>query len=531
MSPRLIAGMLALAASATSVFAVVTVPITGNNQGVTFAQLSFDYSVTNPNNNKPTSTARVNLDLGAFNNALGQNFAAAYLNVVDDTGNWVVQNMPVSNGGLTGNATSLTLGNVNAAVNSFDARIAVSDEPLRVAPNPAKKTFTVGQTTQNAQGNFQAPAAPANGLDPKPAAPAAGLVTFVAGGKNDVKKSGLFPNVQAADNQCGPAAVANALTYMSLKGLKGEYTNVAGRGALRGTVQLVNDPATGNTVSDIPPLRNTPVYIPPDPRAPLPPPFPPPAINLPTHVADTSYTQALFNTGLVTPPGATYVSNELAGNSVVGRLDLFARRVSDNRPRFYYRVDEYDNSPIVDGNQGTSPQQQLNALMKYVSLDADASKQAVVTYQYSSTFGQLLTDPNVAGVNAPIDKSDVDGGGKSSVTFSFILDALQRGDAIVLGRTGHATNVVAAGYTLDQPWVVMQSDLLQTPDDPNDALIGFGNGLEFSYLSLDDNKDFKLLNVSGTPIVQDVIVISIPEPTALSLAVIPAVFMRRRSRR
>lgn len=508
-------------------------PITGNNQGVTFVQTSFNYSTSSADNARPTTTGMVSVNLASLNAALNTNFTSGYLNVADGAGGWLVQNLPVKTADLGVDATVLSLGNVNGAVNTLSAKITFSADPLRAAPTVDAKDFGVGQTTVNAQGQSNNPAQPSN-LNPKPASPAVGAVTFPAtGGKVQASYVPTMPNVQAADNQCGTAAVANALSYMGTRGLSGTYVNVPGRGSILGTVALVNDPVPaggGPTVSDIPVLRDTPVYQAPDSRAGVDPvtmmPF-----QLPTAPASGVQVPAgMNNVSFATPPTAQYLASEKAGASLVGQLDLFAGRVSDNRPKFFYRAFESPGAPIVDGNQGTSPQQQLAAAERYIAQDATATKQIQITYQVDTDYTSLV-DPNVAGIT-PADKSAADGSGGTNVTFDFILQALADRKAVVLGRDGHATDVVAAGYTLDQPWIVMQSDFDQTPNDSLDNTVGFGNGLEFSYVLIAANGDLSLPGVEGAPRIHDVIAFSIPEPGILGVALLcGGLALARRARR
>jgi hypothetical protein len=448
-----------------------------------------------------------------------------------------VQNLPVKQGGIPSNATALSLGAaaMGNAINNVDLKAVVSDSPQANAPAVAQKNFNVSSSVYNAQGNFRAPA-PAPGQappaqNPNPNAPPVGAVTFAGNGTTSLQSETGVPNVNAADNQCGPMAVANGLKYLAGKGLSGTYNNIAGRGALMSTVELMNDPVAMNTVSDIPNLRNRPVYQAPDPRAAAAPPPENPLPQVPANVAKVPFA-GNPNTGIPTPPTAMYVSNEgnvPAAGTLVGDLDLLAQRVSDNRPRFFYKAGSQNS--LVDGNLGTSPQQQLFAAVKYLSNDATAKTQATVTFQYASQTFVAMADPGVAGITAT-DKSFDDGTNKY-VTFDYIFQNVQKGNMVVLGRTGHATNVVAAGYTLDRPWIVMQSDFDQTPSDALDNTIGFGSGLEFSYLTrADPMSDYVLPNVEGQPIIQDVIVIAVPEPIGFALlAPLSFAILRRRSRR
>jgi PEP-CTERM motif len=155
---------------------------------------------------------------------------SGYLNVLDASGNWVVQNLPVgllpqgvdSNGTIT-NRLNLPSGTVNGSSETLTANMSAtplatfnssiaslnSDTPSTL--NVADTTLAIGGTGTNDN---------EDGVS-KPA----GTVSFNVGGLTSLTLQTNHPNVEAGINQCAPAAVANSLAWL---GLTDDLENIPG---------------------------------------------------------------------------------------------------------------------------------------------------------------------------------------------------------------------------------------------------------------------------------------------------------------
>jgi hypothetical protein len=151
--------------------------------------------------------------------------SSGFINVVTEEG-WVTQNLPVLPGyPYPSVSTTLTLGSAfgGGIVSSLEAGVCYSDEPVAEAPQVTRDVFGVGSVLF-ANGGFVEPAV--NAPPPPPVA----AVGF--------QFPGLFfsfavqpghSNVQAAFNQCGPAAAANGLDWLrAIHGTAVPHQNVLG---------------------------------------------------------------------------------------------------------------------------------------------------------------------------------------------------------------------------------------------------------------------------------------------------------------
>ncbi|HVZ94827.1 MAG TPA: hypothetical protein VG797_09990 [Phycisphaerales bacterium] len=188
-----------LAAQAVSALTIVA------GQGVSFKQVDFTFAGGGAAANTPYGLVVV--DYAQLQAATG--ITSGYLNVVTSTG-WRVFNLPIRP--ETGSGTSMffdlppSTGDVVAIV----ADAQVSDVPWISPELQTPSTFPVGNVPINAAG-----------MSAPPASPPIGWVcgTGAQHGFNlnhatfPVPRNG-FPNVQAAGNQCGPAALANSLQWL-----------------------------------------------------------------------------------------------------------------------------------------------------------------------------------------------------------------------------------------------------------------------------------------------------------------------------
>jgi hypothetical protein len=238
--------------------------------GVSFSQVN--YSFPGASGNGPSETGEIDVDLSALAAATG--IASGFINVTTASG-WVTQNLPViadPNFNYPSISTTFDLGagTAGTTVTSLVACVNYTPSPSPIAPSGPTSAFLVGTSNYNAEGQGYAVSA-------APPPPPPGQII------PNIRRLPLFqfvgqpnhPNVQAANNQCGPAAAANSLTWLATqKGLAVPDPNNPGRG----------DPATGN----------------------------------------------VFGIQFNAPPNNT-ISTEVAGPSLVGILDLDMMRQSTSR--------------------------------------------------------------------------------------------------------------------------------------------------------------------------------------------------------
>jgi hypothetical protein len=230
-------------------------PIT-EGEGVSFLQDQFQFD------GQPTDTSgtgTVVVDPATLLSAT--QMSSGYLNIQDSSG-WVVQNLPVDS--AVGPITSqLNLGTPDGSDDTgagLTFSVDISTNPVTSFSPTAATHFSLGTNTYDEEGE--------GAIAGNPGPPAANAITFLSGGLINLTLQPGHPNVQTADNQCGPAALANELAFLKASyGLNIPDPNIAGRG----------DPGTGN---------------------------------------------------LFVPSGA---GMETAGNSLVGRLDLSIGRNSTSR--------------------------------------------------------------------------------------------------------------------------------------------------------------------------------------------------------
>jgi len=208
---------IALATALTTGSALYAGAFTLNSSDSTLAQL--DFSGAYGSGDSLNGELMVNSSAGS-----------GYLNVLDASGNWVVQNLPVgilpqgvdSNGTITdrlnlpggtvnGSNETLTANLSAGPIVNFNTSIAGSDGDTASTLSVADTTLAIGGTGSNDN---------EDGVS-KPA----GTVSFNAGGLTSLTIQTNHPNVSAGVNQCAPAAVANSLTWL---GLNDDLENIPG---------------------------------------------------------------------------------------------------------------------------------------------------------------------------------------------------------------------------------------------------------------------------------------------------------------
>jgi len=189
-------------------------------QGVSFAQVDFTWPGATTLN---SSTGQVNVDIATLQTLTG--LSSGFINVSTGLG-WVVQNLPVLSGfSYPSVSTKFQLGTSSSIdITSLDAFVSFSSTPLTSAPTGPPATFPVGDTRFNGQGKESR----VTGGPPIPPPPAIAGFAGAAVGRDCPQEN--HPNVQTANNQCGPAAVANSLQWLedTYPGIVVPHDNVLG---------------------------------------------------------------------------------------------------------------------------------------------------------------------------------------------------------------------------------------------------------------------------------------------------------------
>ena len=193
---------------------------------------------------------------------------------------------------------------------------------------------------------------------------------------------------------------------------------------------------------------------------------------------------------------------EVVGQSLVGILEKNMNRPSTSR---------------ASGNT-TLGQQQNDGLEKYLGSVGDQTKAEIHTQgNIISTTNSGMTNTDLSGLN-------------STVTSDVIYNELLADASVKMGFTGHAVDVIATGSVLGVPWVIYQSDLVQTDVDSFDTQLnsylpyGIGSSLSvpvFSWLKETAGVSPTLVNESGGATVFNMIAVrAVPEPATVTLALI-----------
>lgn len=186
------AGLLlgVLAALPTMVWADTVI---SPGMGVDFEQV--DYSFPGATGDGPSGTGQVDLNISQLGGSTGM--SSGYVNITTASG-WVTQNLPVFSGfAYPALSTTFNLGSVGGGVvTNLNALVTYTSAPLTSAPVGTLSSFGVGATEYNAEGQG-APVVAA------PAPPPVNAVSFLGGLIQFVGQAN-HPNVQAANNQCGP---------------------------------------------------------------------------------------------------------------------------------------------------------------------------------------------------------------------------------------------------------------------------------------------------------------------------------------
>ncbi len=195
------------AAAADNTAPIPLLPIVAQvlpGQGVTFHQVTYNWDVS-PDPNSPVG--EIEVDNAALAASTGQ--SSGFINVGTSLG-WVVQNLPVVGGDPDPNiVTKFEISTTDGtAVTSLPADVEYSTAPVSSFSPGSMPAYPVDSTTYNGSGKGSTPASGPQ-TPPPP-----GAVVFGGGPALTICYQGAHSNVEAADNQCGPAAVANSLDWL-----------------------------------------------------------------------------------------------------------------------------------------------------------------------------------------------------------------------------------------------------------------------------------------------------------------------------
>jgi len=374
--------------------------------------------------------------------------SSGYVNVVDGSGNWLVQNMPVLPYSVTGSDSlgmpyDITGDSDGTQASSENLRVVLSTTPQFSAPAGTTSSFTVSQAGEDAGGVSPADTADGPGDDQNlyedPGAP--GVVSFSSNGVFGITYETGHQNVQAAKNQCAPAAIANDLTWLKTQ---------------NGTPILQpNNPGIGPTATS-----NTLVG------------------TLDNNTGRQNITSRITGSG-VWPLNGTL--SFIQSNNLQNAIAVSYASVASNS--FY---------GTASGGSGMA-----NVLL-------------TGTNNYSA-YGLTAT---ALGTN---------------ISYAMFSNLLYNGYAVAIdeawpNRARHYVQVLGVGLVENQPYMVLSSDLAQTPIDPTDQYLGkffpsinggnagFNSGIQLSWMNGNQ------LTSLNTTIDQVIALQSIPEPSSLLLA-------------
>ncbi len=220
-----------VAAAANSAAPALLLPITApvlDGQGVSLHQVSYNWD-TSPDPN--SAVGEIEVDNATLAASTGQ--SSGFINVGITSLGWVVQNLPVIAGDPDPNiVTKFELPTSDGTpISTLQADVEYSVAPVSTFSFGAGTTYNVDSTTYNGSGKG---ATPASGPQ---SPPLPSTVVFGGGPAFTICYQGAHSNVQAADNQCGPASVANSLDWLrTTQGLPVPDPNVQG---LRDNASLV----------------------------------------------------------------------------------------------------------------------------------------------------------------------------------------------------------------------------------------------------------------------------------------------------
>ena len=400
-----------------------------------------------------------------------------YLNVVDGSGNWLVQNMPVLPQSLTGSdSLSMRFGIAGSSdgtqVSSENLRAVLSATPQVSAPIGATSSYNFSEVTEDNGG-----VGPDDGVgiaddeNQYEGAAAPGAETFNALGPTGISYQFGHPNVQAGLNQCAPASLANDLTW-----LKTQYAT---------PITQPNNPGIGPTANS-----NTLVGV----------------LDNNTGRAVTSRTNAAG----VWPLNGTL--SFIKSNNLQNSISVSYASIPSNTA-----------FATASGGSG-------GANVRLTGTN-DYSAYGLTATALGSTINYtMLSNLLYNGYAVALDEVGI-----SSITNYYTISQTYQ----VTNLWRHYVQALGVGIVDGESYIIFSSDLLQTDDDPTDVYlgkffpslgagqIGFNSGIEMSWL------DGNQMTTANSMIDQVIALQAIPEPSTVLLfgLCLPALWWQLRRRR
>jgi hypothetical protein len=224
--------------------AAATVPV-GSGMGVTFNQVDYNWDTSAV---VDSGTGEINVVLATLTGATG--ISSGFLNVGTSNG-WVVQNLPIdpTDDPYATITSEFELDpSDGTAITAENADVEFSASPVTSFSTGATQSFAVGDANYDGSGFGAA------GTSGPEAPPAPGVVSFTGGPAFTFCFQIAHPNIEAADNQCGPASVANSFTWLKTQyGLAIPDNNVLGfcdNTSLVGKLDTLMGRCSGRTFGD-----------------------------------------------------------------------------------------------------------------------------------------------------------------------------------------------------------------------------------------------------------------------------------------
>jgi len=228
------------------------------DQGVTFEQVDFS---SFPQGSATSDHMVIRADPALLAATTG--IRRGYINIDCDAG-WIVRNLLIDLSDAFVVAAFSRAGiDQLFRVTLFSAFVEISPEPLLTFSRPERDVFPVGPVVYNARGIGDGePTTPPLRHDAEQ--------TFTADGENYSVMLPNISNIEAADNQCFPASIANSLQYLedrynivvphdNVPGLNGDNSLVGRLDALSG--RMATSRASGQGISFLPMMAGKGLYL------------------------------------------------------------------------------------------------------------------------------------------------------------------------------------------------------------------------------------------------------------------------------